>query len=121
MRRSPSSAATPPDTRRQVAGHSREAARRARADALLARLAPACSGMGRVVRKEGAGLAVIEFVEFGLTRNSGWPWPEDSWGLDPMFGEDGWCRSCGVPRRPQSGSLVLQRKGAVAEGVWIPN
>ena len=64
---------------------------------------------------------MTEFVELALKRNRGWPWPEDSWGLTPMFGEDGWCRSCGVPRRPQSGSLVLRRKGLVAEGVWVPN
>lgn len=39
-----------------------------------------------------------------------------------MYGEDGWCRSCGVPQRPQCGSLVLQRKGfKVVEGAWVPN
>lgn len=63
-----------------------------------------------------------EFVELYLKRNRGWPWPEDCWGLTPMFGEDGWCRSCGVPNRPQSGSLVLQRKGlADPRGAWVPN
>ena len=62
------------------------------------------------------------FVELDLRRNRGWPWPEDSWGLTPMFGENGWCLSCGVPRRPQSGSIVLQRKGfSRAEGAWIPH
>lgn len=65
---------------------------------------------------------MTDFVELNLKRNRGWPWPEDSWGLSPMFGEDGWCRSCGVPRRPQSGSLTLQRKGLTAvEGAWVPN
>jgi len=64
---------------------------------------------------------VSEFVALRLKRNRGWPWPEDSWGLEPMFGADGWCRSCGVPQKPQSGSLVLQRKGMVPEGAWIPN
>lgn len=63
-----------------------------------------------------------DFVELALKRNRGWPWPEDSWGLTPMFGEDGWCRSCGVPQRPQCGQLVLQRKGfASVEGAWVPN
>src|SRR5690606_26847830 len=39
----------------------------------------------------------------------------------PMFGEDGWCLSCGVPKIPQSGALVLQRKGMKVEGAWTPN
>lgn len=38
-----------------------------------------------------------------------------------MFGEDGWCRSCGVPKGPQTGSIVLQRKGMKVEGAWVPN
>ena len=38
-----------------------------------------------------------------------------------MFGEDGWCRSCGVPRRRQTGSLVLEPKGMKVEGCWVPN
>lgn len=63
-----------------------------------------------------------DFVDLELRRNRGWPWPEDSWGLTPMFGENGWCRSCGVPNRPQCGSLVLQRRGmSSTEGAWIPN
>jgi hypothetical protein len=63
-----------------------------------------------------------DFVELSPRRNRGWPWPEDSWGLTPMFGEDGWCRSCGVPRHGQSGNLVLQRKGLDSiDGAWMPN
>lgn len=62
-----------------------------------------------------------ELVELYLKRNRGWPWPEDSWGLTPMFGEDGWCHSCGVPKGAQSGSMVLQRKGMKVEGAWVPN
>jgi hypothetical protein len=62
------------------------------------------------------------FVELFTKRHRGWPWPEDSWGMDPMFGDDGWCRSCGTPRRSQSGSLVLQRKGmGHCQGAWVPN
>jgi hypothetical protein len=39
-----------------------------------------------------------------------------------MFGEDGWCRSCGVPRHGQLGNLVLQREGFKrVEGAWMPN
>jgi hypothetical protein len=65
---------------------------------------------------------MIDFVELYLKRNRGWPWPEDSWGLTPMFGEDGWCHSCGVPLREQTGSLVLQRRGfAIVNGAWVPN
>lgn len=62
------------------------------------------------------------FVEMVLRRNRGWPWPDDSWGLTPMFGEDGWCRACGTPLSEQIGSLRLQRKGMqAARGAWIPN
>lgn len=63
-----------------------------------------------------------DFVQLYWKRNRGWPWPEDSWGLTPMFGEDGWCHSCGVPNGPQSGSIVLQRKNfKTVNGGWVPN
>ncbi len=64
-----------------------------------------------------------DFVELTLRRNRGWPWPESSWGLTPMFGEEGWCHSCGVPKRPQCGSLVLEPRGFAkgVEGAWVPN
>ncbi|WP_341925949.1 hypothetical protein [Nocardioides psychrotolerans] len=61
------------------------------------------------------------YVEIILRRNRGWPWPEDTWGLTPMYGEDGWCQSCGVPKHPQTGSIILQRKGLKIEGAWVPN
>lgn len=61
-----------------------------------------------------------DFVQLYWKRNRGWPWPEDSWGLTPMFGEDGWCHSCGVPKGPQTGSLVLQGRGMRAGGAWVP-
>jgi hypothetical protein len=64
---------------------------------------------------------VGEFVELSPKRNRGWPWPEDSFGLTPMYGADGWCRSCGVPQRSQCGSLVLQRKSFKVHGAWMPN
>lgn len=39
-----------------------------------------------------------------------------------MFGEDGWCRSCGTPLREQCGALQLRRAGlAKPEGAWTPN
>jgi hypothetical protein len=39
-----------------------------------------------------------------------------------MFGEDGWCPSCGVPKREQCGSIVLQGKGlSSCGGAWVPN
>jgi hypothetical protein len=63
-----------------------------------------------------------EYVVLEPRRNRGWPSPEASYGLTPMFGEDGWCHSCGVPKHPQTGSLTLQRKGlAKATGAWMPN
>jgi hypothetical protein len=64
---------------------------------------------------------VRAFVELSLRRNRGWPWPEDSWGLTPMFGEKGWCHSCGVPRHDQTGNMVLQAKGFSVAGAWMPN
>lgn len=64
---------------------------------------------------------VSSYTEITLRRNRGWPWPEDSWGLTPMFGEDGWCHSCGVPSRTQIGSVVLLRSGLTVTGGWVPN
>jgi len=60
------------------------------------------------------------FVSLSPRRNRGWPWPEDSFGLTPVHGPDGWCRACGVPSKPQSGSLVLQRRGITVQGAWMP-
>lgn len=63
-----------------------------------------------------------EFVQLYWKRNRGWPWPEDSWGLDSMFGVDGWCHSCGIPLRGQCGPLTLKRTGlAPLAGGWVPN
>lgn len=61
-----------------------------------------------------------DFVDLSFKRNRGWPWPEDSWGLTPMYGDDGWCHACGVPKRHQSGSMVLQRKDLTRRGAWVP-
>jgi phosphoenolpyruvate synthase len=66
--------------------------------------------------------SVKDFVELYFKRNRGWPWPEENWGLTPMFGDDGWCHACGVPKREQAASLVLQRKGlSDPSGAWVPN
>jgi hypothetical protein len=63
-----------------------------------------------------------EFVQLYWKRNRGWPWPEDSWGLGPMFGDDGWCRSSGTPLREQCGPLTLRRTGlSPLAGGWVPN
>jgi hypothetical protein len=43
----------------------------------------------------------MDFVQLDWKRNRGWPWPEDSWGLDSMYGPDGWCHACGIPLREQ--------------------
>src|SRR5690349_13839246 len=64
---------------------------------------------------------MTDHVFLSWKRNRGWPWPESSFGLTPMFGEGGWCHSCGVPRRPQAGPLVLERKGMTVRGAWVPN
>lgn len=64
---------------------------------------------------------MTDFVFLNWKRNRGWPWPVDSYGLTPMFGEDGWCHACGVPKHPQTGSIVLERKGLTVSGAWVPN
>ena len=61
-----------------------------------------------------------DYVELHLKKNRTWPWPEDSFGLTPMFGEEGWCRSCGVPKREQHGPLILQARKQSATGAWVP-
>lgn len=61
------------------------------------------------------------FVQLEAKYHRGWPWPEDSYGLTPMFGEDGWCHDCGVPNREQTGSMFLQRRGVIVKGAWMPN
>jgi len=62
-----------------------------------------------------------DFVWLFWFRTRGWPWPDDSWGLTPMYGQEGWCHSCGVPKVPQCGSLVLQRRSLTCVGAWLPN
>ncbi|MGB3675379.1 MAG: hypothetical protein WA988_13140 [Candidatus Nanopelagicales bacterium] len=67
-------------------------------------------------------LSATGYVELEWKRNRLYPWPEDSWGLTPMFGEGGWCHACGTPKREQTGSIVLQRRsGNTYTGAWVPN
>ena len=51
----------------------------------------------------------------------GWPWPEESYGLGPMFGDEGWCRGCGTALNEQTGHLVMQGRGFPSAEVWMPN
>jgi hypothetical protein len=62
-----------------------------------------------------------DYVYLEARRHRGWPWHEESYGLTPMFGEDGWCRVCGIPQREQRGDLILQRSGLKVAGAWVPN
>jgi hypothetical protein len=63
-----------------------------------------------------------DFVHLYLKRNRGWPTPKDSWGLTPMFGEDGWCHACGTPLREQCGPLTLKPGGmSPLRGAFVPN
>lgn len=65
---------------------------------------------------------MTEYVQLHVKRTRGWPWPEETWGLDSMFGTSGWCRGCGVPTATQTGPLTLQRKGLKeVAGAWVPN
>ena len=62
-----------------------------------------------------------KYVALEPRRNRGWPWPEIDSGSNALFGEDGWCSKCGVPKNPQSGPLVLQRKSLRPVGAWMPH
>ena len=75
---------------------------------------------GDPARRARTGVS-MEYVRLSYRANRGWPWPDDSFGLTPMYGNDGWCRSCGIPKRPQSGSLVLRRRGLTGRSSWVPN
>lgn len=46
---------------------------------------------------------------------------EDSYGLGPMYGDDGWCRGCGTPLHEQTGPLVMQGSTFPTASVWMPN
>jgi hypothetical protein len=70
--------------------------------------------------KEGS-VHLESFAYLVPKRHRGWPWPEESFGMTPMFGDDGWCRSCGVPLREQIGPLILQRSKLRVHGAWQPN
>lgn len=61
-----------------------------------------------------------QYVDLYWKKNRTWPWPEDSFGLTPMYGEDGWCHACGIPKQEQTGSLILQSKNQTATGAWVP-
>lgn len=65
--------------------------------------------------------ASIEWVALSPRFTPGWPWPEDSYGLGPMYGEDGWCRGCGTPLSDQTGTLVIQGSKFPTAEVWMPN
>ncbi len=62
-----------------------------------------------------------EFVSVVAKRHRGWPWSEESAGMTPMYGEDGWCHRCGVPHHEQTGHLTLQRRRLMVSGCWKPN
>lgn len=61
------------------------------------------------------------YVEILVRRPRGWPWPEDSLGLDSVYGESGWCHECGTPQTGQVGALRLQKRGLTVAGGWVPN
>jgi hypothetical protein len=64
-----------------------------------------------------------DFVWLFAKRNRGWPWPEGSGDfpyLSAMFGESGWCRSCGWEFGDQIGPIRLQRSGLTVTGAWEP-
>ena len=43
-------------------------------------------------------------------------------GLDPMYGPDGWCHSCGTPCSEQGGRLRLRRADlSPVPPAWVPN
>lgn len=62
-----------------------------------------------------------EWVGLSSRSTPGWPWPEDSYGMSPLYGEHGWCRGCGTPFAEQAGYLVIQGHGFPKSDVWMPN
>lgn len=63
----------------------------------------------------------VDWVAIAPRFTPGWPWPEDSYGLGPMYGNDGWCRGCGTPLVEQSGPLSMQGSKFPTADVWMPN
>lgn len=63
---------------------------------------------------------MADLAQLYFKRQRGWPWPSESFGMTPMFGEDGWCRVCGVALRKQAGSMVLERRNITVKGGWVP-
>ena len=41
--------------------------------------------------------------------------------MDPRFGADGWCRTCGAPKVEQTGHLILQGYKFPKADVFMPN
>lgn len=63
-----------------------------------------------------------DWVALSPRFTSGWPWAEDSYGLGPIYRDDGWCRGCcGTPLVEQSGALVIQGSKLPSAEVWMPN
>lgn len=62
-----------------------------------------------------------QWVSLTTKFTPGWPWPEDSYGMDPRFGADGWCRGCGTPFHEQTGPLTIQGSKFPTSPVWMPN
>ena len=62
-----------------------------------------------------------DFVALTSRFTSGWPWPESSYGLDPMYGPKGWCHECGIPQVPRLGGMVLQASKFPTSAFWVPN
>ena len=87
--------------------------------ALTRRESGFCKVNSTMVRETVA--ASSEFVGLTSRFTSGWPWPEKSWGLEPMYGRDGWCAGCGVPKHMQTGSMVLQATKFPTSDFWMPN
>lgn len=63
----------------------------------------------------------VDWVSISPRNTPGWPWPEESYGLGPMYGDDGWCRGCGTSLVEQSGPLVMQGSKFPTADVWMPN
>ena len=64
---------------------------------------------------------LTDWVALSPRFTPGWPWPENSYGLGPMYGDEGWCRGCGTPLSQQTGALVIQSNKFPTAEVWMPN
>lgn len=67
---------------------------------------------------------MADYVTLELRKPRGWMWPEESFGLDRIYGAGRWCSVCYRPRSgvEQVGPIVVASRGFSAPvDAWVPN